>query len=441
MNYKKKANITLIVLSFSFIIVSILKYFYHGFFILDIVFYILEASLIGGMADWFAVTAIFKKPLGFPFHTAIIPNNRGTIVNSIVNIVEKEFLSFEILNMRLNKINITQKLVKWVSSNNGKQKLSGLISSYINENVNDEKISEFRTKLTGLSREGLGKIDVNMLINEFMEWSIKSGEYKRVFYYLLDNIISAAEKPDLRNKIYTILNDMKAEKTQGLFGALFNSALEGSNLVNIDEIADSIHMQLIQTLYNLRDDENLETRHILSALEEHLLLNGKSPLHADNIDSLKEFLLASVITEENIRKILTQLSKELETATENSPEGLILQKKEKGFQIISQQLEMIFNGIVQNERILKNLEDFIKGVIKNVIAKEHSVIGNIVRDTLDAFSDDALNEFIESRAGNDLQWIRINGSIVGGMVGLLVFLFLRLFYDPIAVPFIRHLFL
>lgn len=441
MNYKKKANITLILLSISFISVSIIKYFYHGIVLLDLIFAILEASLIGGMADWFAVTAIFKKPLGFPFHTAIIPNNRKAIVNSVVDIVEKEFLSTQILNQRLNKINMTQKLLNWVDNNNGKVKLNKLISSYLNDNITDENINRLHQLLLKIGNEGIKRVDFDGYINSFIEWSVQSGEYKHVFFYILDNFIKYVEGPDIRSKIYTIIDNLKAEKTQGLFGAIFNGALESSNLINVDEITDSIHMQLIHTLYNLKDEETLESKHIIGILEEHLLLSVKNPFDDNIISALKEFIVENIITTENITKIFEEIKISLSFDNKASSAELTAQFEKSGMGILMSHIDNIYNILKQNEVILTTIEDFIKKTIKNTINREHSVIGNIVRDTLDSFSDAALNEFIEVRAGNDLQWIRINGSIVGGMVGLLVFLFLRLFYDPIAVPFIKHLFL
>ena len=69
-----------------------------------------------------------------------------------------------------------------------------------------------------------------------------------------------------------------------------------------------------------------------------------------------------------------------------------------------------------------------------VIQNEHDMIGGMVRETLAAYTDQDLNQFVEEKAGNDLQWIRINGSMIGGVVGLLLFLFLDFVYDPIIMP-------
>lgn len=439
MNYKRKATITLTLVALGFAITSILMWRCPNI-IVKMLFYILEAALIGGMADWFAVTAIFRKPLGFPFHTAIVPRNRVAIVNSIVGIVEKEFLSAEILGERLNRINITDKIFKWLEGKNGKEYLRKLSIGVLENSLKGDgaqKLSDFINKVIN---ESLKNIDLDKYLNEVFEWSLKSGEYKKLLALVLEDIIKVAEGKEVRDKIFTVIDGMKAEKTQGLLGAFFNSALEETNLVNIGEIADSIHMHLIETLYNLKDEENLETKHILSTIEEHLTLNAKNPLNKAEMDNIKEYLFKNIVSEKTVRDVLIGVNEELLKLGNSSEVAVLELEKNKGFYMVIDELDKVLASFTANTVVKAKIEEFLKQSILTIINREHNLVGKIVRDTLEAFSDDDLNKFIEDRAGNDLQWIRINGSIVGGLVGLLVFLFINCFYDPIGVPFIHSLF-
>jgi uncharacterized membrane-anchored protein YjiN (DUF445 family) len=439
MNYKRKANMTVAFVGVGFIVTAVLKAYYNVA-IIKMLFYIMEAALIGGMADWFAVTAIFKKPLGFPFHTAIIPKNRVTIINSVVDIVEKEFLSAAIISEKLEKIDITDKILNWLHSKEGKDYLRKLILRIVDNGLQGDGARKLSDMINQIVSENLKEVNINGYLNKFFEWGLNSGEYKKVLAVVLEDIIKVAEGPGIRNKIYTIIDDLKAEKTQGLLGALVNSALQGTNMVNIGEIADSIHMQLIQTLYNLKNEENAETKLILSTIEEHLLLNGKNPFMDKDLDNIKEYLINNIISETTIREALIGISGELKKLEKIEEKSILDINENQGFYILLREIKELFINLENNNNLKNNIEKFIKKSISSIIKKEHNVIGKIVRDTLDSFDDKALNKFIEDRAGNDLQWIRINGSIVGGMVGLIVFLFLTYFYDPIAVPFLRNLF-
>jgi uncharacterized membrane-anchored protein YjiN (DUF445 family) len=499
MDYRKKANITLSLVAIGFILTSVLMYFYNGNQFIRMLFYIVEAALIGGMADWFAVTAIFKKPLGFPFHTAIIPKNRVTIVNSVVNIVEKEFLSAELIEQRLEKVNITSKIIKWIDSKQGKEYIkTGLIK--LLRSLDSETYEKVDFFLKQQLIENTKNIDFNKYIQNFFEESIKDGKYKKILELFLDDIIKVAEGPNVRNKILDTIEAIKAEKTQGFLGSLFNSALQESNMVNIPEISDSIHMHLIEALYELKKEDSEDAKFLLGAIEEHLLLNGFKTIDQEVIETLKEQIINDVmysgIVNSTIESIITELEAEeegevekfafasaaasasaeidtgnsasikadnivnivdndtdkdlysgtiiasdsiVDNSIDNTKDNAV-DKRETGLiGIITRQIEKTWISIKNNDEFVNYIEKKLKESINILIQREHSVIGKIARDTLDSFDDDALNKFIEDRAGNDLQWIRINGSIVGGMVGLLVFLFLTYFYDPIAVPFIKSL--
>jgi uncharacterized membrane-anchored protein YjiN (DUF445 family) len=442
MNYKRKATITLILVASGFIVSSIFKYFYRDVIGIRLIFIVFEAALIGGMADWFAVTAIFRKPLGFSYHTAIIPKNRRAIVDSVVKIVEKEFLSQEILAERLNKINITSKAVEWLGSISGKKYLKDIILKLLKENINIDNARKISSTINSLIKKSIENIDLNKPLNELFLLLIKNGEYKRILEFVIDDIIKVVEGSEVRDKIYKLLDDIKTEKTQGFLGGLFNTALQGSNVLNIDELASSVHMHLIETLYNLKNEENPKAINIFEIIEDHLILNAENPFDNNGFEEIKGYILNNLIDEKAIINILLDFENLLKEYISSDEMSLIEKNKSSDFIILLfNEISVILHNMKNNEELRGNLEKFIKKSISIIIEKEHSVIGKIVRDTLDSFSDDNLNKFIEDRAGNDLQWIRINGSIVGGLVGLILFLFLNYFYDPLVVPMIRNLFI
>ncbi|MDD4297106.1 MAG: DUF445 family protein [Eubacteriales bacterium] len=94
-NNKTRADILLAAVFILFAAATLLKYLYKESFFAGLLAFTFEAALVGGIADWFAVTALFKKPLGFPWHTAIIPNNRDSIIKSVSDLVSNELLSTE----------------------------------------------------------------------------------------------------------------------------------------------------------------------------------------------------------------------------------------------------------------------------------------------------------------------------------------------------------
>lgn len=443
MNYKKKANLTAAGLLLGFILLAVMKYKLQGqhLFLLDVIFAIVEAALIGSMADWFAVTAIFRKPLGFPFHTAIIPNNRKTIENSVVKIVEQQFLSPEILSQRLQKLSLSKLLHRWIDSEAGKRKIIESIHSLLQSLQAEGEVQKLSSFLSKVGCKGINALDLGTYSKEFIDGFTSREQYKGIYFLLLDKLTVYVEGPVVRNQIAAQIEKMKAEKTKGLMGAFLGGALENTNVLNVEELADTIHLQLVQTLYRLQQEDSLEGRHMLGTLHDYAMANVYLPFSAEELQEIASTVFQEVTSTGNLKNLLKRLADAANRLTEQSlPEEqqLMLQKQvEDGlFELVYEMLE----GFLHHKRVAAEAEELLKKGIQDIIRREYNIFGSIARQTMEAFDDEALNAFIENRAGNDLQWIRINGAIVGGMVGLLVFLFLRLFYDPIGVPFITHLF-
>ncbi|MDD3224369.1 MAG: DUF445 family protein, partial [Clostridium sp.] len=102
-------------------------------------------------------------------------------------------------------------------------------------------------------------------------------------------------------------------------------------------------------------------------------------------------------------------------------------------------IEKYYDKILKDEDLLERIERILKYVVISFIKKNKSFISSIVIETLEKFDDKKLNEFIESKFGDDLQWIRINGSVLGAIIGGIMFIALRFAYDPFVSPIIRNI--
>ena len=104
MNYKNIAN-KILALVFSLFLLSIwFRYIYRDVLVVEMFYTIMEAAFVGGVADWFAITAIFKRPLGFPWHTELIPRHRDRVILAIGNMIEQDLLSIKSIKQRVNSV-------------------------------------------------------------------------------------------------------------------------------------------------------------------------------------------------------------------------------------------------------------------------------------------------------------------------------------------------
>lgn len=121
MNKFNKADKTLCVLFICFLVVLALRILYPQYIIFELLLFCSEASLVGGIADWFAVSALFKKPLGFPFHTAILPRRRNVFINSCVKMLQTEFLSKRKIYRRICNADLLSWGLRWIKKPDNKQ--------------------------------------------------------------------------------------------------------------------------------------------------------------------------------------------------------------------------------------------------------------------------------------------------------------------------------
>lgn len=111
------------------------------------------------------------------------------------------------------------------------------------------------------------------------------------------------------------------------------------------------------------------------------------------------------------------------------------------FTWLSEGANRLWQDFLKDQSLQNRLNAYIRSALGRLAAAEHRLIGSIARNTLESLSETDLNSFIEGKAGDDLQWIRINGSLVGGFAGLFLFFFLDLIYQPWLLPLFHRLFL
>jgi uncharacterized membrane-anchored protein YjiN (DUF445 family) len=114
-------------------------------------------------------------------------------------------------------------------------------------------------------------------------------------------------------------------------------------------------------------------------------------------------------------------------------------RRQEAVQWLANNIEHYRTRLKNDENIKKSTEEMLKVMLQKVIISEHHLIGEIARETLDAFSNEKLIKFIDDKVGDDLQWIRINGSIVGAVAGIILYLFTNLLYNPYLLPLIQKL--
>lgn len=436
MNYRNKANITLAAVCCAFAFATVLKHSFKHIFALDLLYTVVEAALVGGIADWFAVTALFKKPLGFSYHTALIPRNREKVIEAVGHMVEGDLLSAASLKAKITEINVAELMIRWIEKDQDlKQNLVRLGASYIQRNVLKIDPRHISNYFERTIRSNFKEIDLPRLVKGLVQWVLNTHQDDKLVAYVLDELIAAANRPEAQEGIYQFLKSQVDVKTgKGLWKNLFVGLLESTDSLNLTDAATSLHKQLVATLYELKDPAHPIRARFKEILEDTVAKLAVQEQWRQAIEGWREDVFERLplqtALENLIRALIKAATGQQVQAGEKNPateDSILMHWSIK-------QLTAYWEHFKQDPEMLGWIDCYLKDLIYQLIESEHYLIGEAVKRTLSTFTDQDLNQFVEDKAGNDLQWIRINGSIIGGLVGLLMFLFLKLVYDPFIVP-------
>lgn len=424
--YKNLANKVLTWVFILFLMAVVLKYYYRGFIGAELFYTTVSAALIGGIADWFAVTAIFKRPLGFPWHTALIPRHRDRVIVAVANLIERDLLTVESIKTRLDKVSFVKLFIEWADSESGRRFLRLLMvrhSQVLLDNVQPEAIANhFETLL----KKGARQVMLTPHIKAFLEWLMAGGKDNALLDAIISEFIYLLENPNTQNVIYDYLERIKQEKTKSLVEKFFVWLGEQTDSVNLTEASEVLHAEMLLLLHELKNPE-----HVLRSWIHGKLFELTAQLEHDStagqaIEIWKEAVLNNI----EVHNFLTSFAQSI-------LQGLSMRSDSPIIIWVNNYIEQYWYTFRDNTWLQEWLEVQIKKAVYRLIDSEHHIIGRAVQRVLGSFTNRALSAFVEDKAGDDLQWIRVNGSIVGGLVGLLLFLFLRFAFDPYILPFLR----
>lgn len=358
-----------------------------------------EAAMVGGIADWFAVVALFRHPLGIPiWHTAIIPTKKNEIGENLGNFVSEEFLNREKLEIKLEEFNFATKASDWLSQEENANKIASLVAVNVIPGVlrtiKDEDIKRFIQIQFKEKLEGINFGDWVALALE----PLQKGQFKD---QLLTNLLEVMAK-ELSNNKDLIRKKVKestpflsfglADKSisEGVFNGLYdflNEAKKPESTIRLkidDYINDFLHK--VKNSEEMRVKINTVILGFVGKKEVQDYING--------------------IWDEIKLSITNDLEKGDESSIKNSISGLI---------------QTFGNGIKVDTIMIDKINNFIKNDLLSMLLNNKKVIGDLISSTVKSWDGEEVSEKLELEIGKDLQYIRINGTLVGGLIGLVIY--------------------
>ena len=358
-----------------------------------------EAGMVGGLADWFAVTALFRYPLGIPIpHTAIIPNNKSRIGNSLANFLRSNFLTTKIVARKVQKMDVSGAAGKFLMQPSGGEGRMRMGASRL---LGDVVASLDDERLGGVVKEALNKqlsqLKIAPLLGQLLEAMIKEKRHLPV----LDSIVIWAAKTLNANE--DMIRKMVEERANtimrwtGLDDRLSNSIITGLEKMLNEMAADPAHPLrakgeegLAKLAKDLKTDKELQKK--VEHWKDELLANPAIGLWIDG---------------------LWQQGREGLLKAARSPDAALAGK-------FGEALTQLGTTLQEDGKLKGQINRFARRAIVGTTENYGDRIVSLVSDTIDGWDESTLTDRVENIVGSDLQFIRINGTLVGGMVGLVI---------------------
>ena len=370
------------------------------------------AATIGGLADWFAVTALFRKPLGISYRTEILKRNRQHISDAIVEFVSEDLLKTENIMDTVREENTARLLIDFFENYSGRDKTKELVREILAElfmNLDSEKISRS--------------------IAPIVEAEIKNFDAKKI----LDAAVKVTTDEKHARRILTALFETarKIIKSKHMQAAIFEKIVELRQAYE----GDSAGRALVLASMNLTDEkilsilnENVEEKisAAVDALQSRRIFDAKKDKVAQDLISAFRRTLENATAQIDAEKFQAEFQKLFNGKIDAA--GYIkswMDKNVKGESIWRASVDALvdrkIDEFIGDEAQQEKFDRIVKNMIEAMVNEYHGEIPALIREKLDRFSDDELNEFVETRVEDDLQMIRINGSVCGGIVGMILY--------------------
>ncbi|MFJ5563183.1 DUF445 domain-containing protein [Lysinibacillus xylanilyticus] len=369
-----------------------------------------EAGLVGGLADWFAVTALFRHPMGIPIpHTALLPKNRDRMITALISMLEKDWLTKESIKEKIKRINFTDKLIQIAEIELSSVTLKRRISLILNEIisfVNIEKIAPFIEKEL---KKYLHTLKVEKILESIITQALNRKLDEKALNYILTEIEKWMSKEETKRKIgimaKQLLDNIEAD------GFLKVAISSFRNLITEEKLGNMLQPYMLKSIILLQREDNLYRHLILSRIREELEgMQDKEELMVE-INNSKKLLVNNWSPVDQITEILTQLQKKL----------LLLAEDEEFIdRYVISFIQNYINSIVKTPEKMESIENWIQNQILYYLDKNHSKIGVLVKENLEKLDNETLINMMENNIGKDLQWIRVNGAICGFSIGIIL---------------------
>jgi uncharacterized membrane-anchored protein YjiN (DUF445 family) len=366
-----------------------------------------EAGIVGGLADWFAVTAIFRRPLGLPIpHTALIPANWEAMAERVGVMVGGRVLTKQYVLDEIGRVDLADLIARGAEriSPEDLDAATRTVADWAVEQVTPTAASELMARL----RSMLAEQPAAPTLAAALRIARQNGWDRRVVQGLVNVLADAMERPEFRSTVGEVIADLmlRYRARLGVYPRLFIGLAELIGVLDRDRLVEALHSGLRQVAKD--SDHPLRTRasEVVAELEDRLV--GDAELAA-RVEAAKRELLNTPAVVTLLDDLAASLRRTLlvDLAAEHS----------EAVTWIATRLERARQALVSDATLRVEIAGWIRTRVAELVERYHGQIARFIENGVRALGPEGAVRLIEEHAGDDLQYIRVNGTVVGGLAG------------------------
>ncbi|WP_310831086.1 DUF445 domain-containing protein [Paenibacillus pedocola] len=370
-----------------------------------------EAGLVGGIADWFAVTALFRHPLGLRIpHTSLLLKNRDKIVQSLISAMENELLNKASIENKLRKVRIVSLgsglLTKFMSRKKARTEILGQLSALVQRLPVEQAVPYLQTALADYLRDAELGVAADRIATRLMN----DGKDTAALDYALEGISGWSGRPQTRAMLGKIASEKLAEvKLGGLKGMAFQAFV---GFMDADMLGEMLQGMLQSGIRDFREADSPYREEMIREIRVAIfqLVNDEAKIAA-----LKDWAQKELQGEEAAAFLHQQLE-----VFRGKAAAMLEEDRSSGGRRLFALYAMLVRRISGETEWIQGWEERIRASLINIVEANHFRLGVLVKENLDQMDDASLVNMLEDKVGKDLQWIRVNGAVCGFVVGLVL---------------------
>ncbi|EEW48419.1 hypothetical protein HMPREF0290_2985 [Corynebacterium efficiens YS-314] len=357
-----------------------------------------EAGMIGGLADWFAVTALFRHPMGLPIpHTALIRKKKDELGVALSSFVGENFLNAQLITEKVRQAKIPERAGQWLA-----------------QPENSEVVSREVGKLTANVVKAIDPEDAEAVINSALIDKLAEPAWGPPLGRLLDQLIAEGKAEPVVQQLTEWVHK-KALGSEDLIDRLLNERrpIWAPKFVN-ELVGDRVYRELIQFTEAVSTDPNHEARQSI----RRFLTKLATDLQYDagmitKVEEIKHDVMGSAAVTQAAPTIWASASASLIDAA-SDPDSMLRRK-------IAELSVRWGERVLNDETLRTDLDRRLMGAATFLADNYAPEVTGIISETIERWDADEASDKIELMVGKDLQWIRVNGTVVGALAGLAIY--------------------